>query len=177
MINRRSFIALGAAAGLTACAPPTPRLGPDGQPLPLIHRIGPGDAARVRTRLLDQVNALRVDAGARPLTLDPALIAAATSHAGHMARQNSASHLGADGSSPADRAARAGYRTTVLGENTAETYASDAETVHDWMQHEDTRETILDPAARDLGVAFFQDDDGKFWWVLMTGDSVPRATG
>jgi hypothetical protein len=38
------------------------------------------------------------------------------------------------------------------------------------MARADTRSVLIDPAARELGVAFFQEPSGKIWWALVTGD-------
>lgn len=171
MIYPRIYLAVGLALALiTACAPAGPQLGSDGQPLPLIHRIDPDDTAQVRFRMLDSVNAFRRRAGAEELVLNAELIAAAAMHSRDMAVQNRPWHVGSDGSSPADRAARAGYNGTVLGETISETYAAELATITAWMARADTRDVLTDASARDLGVAFHQDDTGKIWWALVTGD-------
>ena len=170
---RRSFLMTGALAILAACSTSTqPRLGADGRPLPAIYRINPDDVGDIQFRVLDSVNALRRAAGAPDLQLNAALNAAAATHSRDMSVQNRPWHFGSDGSSPIDRAARAGYSGGVLGENISETYESELETVAAWMQLADTREVITDPAARDLGVAYFQEPNGKIWWTMVTGNGV-----
>lgn len=170
-MHRRQFLAaLAGLPALAACSPPPPQLGPDGQPLPVLYRIDPADTARIQFRVLDSVNSLRDAAGARPLVLNAELNAAAATHSRDMAVQNRPWHFGSDGSSPIDRAQRAGYRGTVLGEAISETYEAELETVAAWMTRDDTRDVITDPAARDLGIAFYQEDTGKIWWTLTVGD-------
>ncbi len=122
--------------------------------------------------MLDSVNALRARAAAPPLQLNAELTAAAATHARDMAVQNRPWHFGSDGSSPIDRARQAGYRGTVLGETISETYESELETLAAWMARPDTRAVILDPQARDLGLAFFQEMSGKIWWALVVGDGL-----
>jgi len=173
MTTRRHFII--ASAGLltlSACGDPQARvtLGPDGQPLPVLYRIDPDATPRIQFRMLDSVNSLRGAAGAPPLQLNAELNAAAATHARDMSLQNRPWHFGSDGSSPIDRAQRAGYRGTVLGETISETYESELETIAAWMTRADTRDVITDPDGRDLGVAFFQEDNGKIWWALLVGD-------
>lgn len=171
MMTRRQIIAVPALLlALGGCAGTAPQLGPDGQPLPLLYRIDLADTARIQFRVLDSVNALREAAGAPPLQLDAALNAAAATHARDMAVQNRPWHFGSDGSSPIDRAQRAGYAGTVLGENISETYEAELETVAAWMTQPDTREVITDPRGRDLGIAFHQEETGKIWWCLLVGD-------
>lgn len=167
---RRSFLITGALTALAACTTTSPRLGADGRPLPTVYRINPRDEARIAFRVLDSVNALRSAAGAPELELNAELNAASATHSRDMAVQNRPWHFGSDGSSPITRAERAGYRGTVLGENISETYESELETVAAWMQEAATRDVITDPDARDLGFAFFQEEGGKIWWTLMTGD-------
>jgi len=169
-MNRRHALALLAATSLTACTPPTPSaLGPDGKPLPRLYRITESDARRIPFRVLDAVNALRQGAGVPALELNPVLTAAAATHARDISIQNRPWHFGSDGSSPIDRARSVGYTGTVLGETLSETYESELETVAAWMQEEGPRAVILDPDARQLGFAFFQEPNGKIWWVLNTG--------
>lgn len=177
MMHRRSFIGQGlAAVSLAACGPARPALGPDGQPLPFLYRIDRDDTARIQFRVLDRVNSLRSAAAASPVVLNAELNAAAATHARDMSAQNRPWHFGSDGSSPIDRAQRAGYRGTVLGENISETYEAELETVTAWMTEPDTRDVITDPEARDLGIAFFQEENGKIWWTLVTGDGVPTGS-
>lgn len=173
MTTRRHFLLSSAGLlALSACADPQAEvaLGPDGRPLPVLYRIDPADTSRIQFRVLDSVNSLREAAGAVPLQLNAELNAAAATHAGDMAVQNRPWHFGSDGSSPIDRAQTAGYRGTVLGENISETYESELETIAAWMTQADTRDVITDPDGRDLGIAFFQEDNGKIWWTLLVGD-------
>lgn len=148
---------------------------------PIIYRIDPADNAHIQFRMLDSVNALRATAGVPALQLNAALTAAAATHARDMAVQNRPWHFGSDGSSPIDRARAAGYRGTVLGETISETYESELETIAAWMGRSDTRAVIIDRAARDLGVAFFQEPSGKIWWALVVGhagaEMAPPAAG
>ena len=64
---------------LAACTVPT---GPDGKPLKTAYRIGANDRGKLQFRMLDSVNALRQAQGTAPVTLNPALNAAAAQHNG-----------------------------------------------------------------------------------------------
>ena len=175
-MNRRSLLSLIAALAVAACgAPPQNTMGPDGKPLPRVYRIGPGDTARIQFRMLDSVNALRQTAGAPALTLDARLTAAAATHARDMSVQNRPWHFGSDGSSPIDRARRAGYAGRVVGETLSETYETELETLAAWMENPDTRRVILDPAARDLGFSWHQESNGKIWWDMVLGAPAAAA--
>ncbi|WP_371155929.1 CAP domain-containing protein [Jannaschia sp. 2305UL9-9] len=168
-MNRRTALILLAGSALTACAPPPPTLGPDGNPLPKLYRISNADARRIPFRALDAVNALRQGAGVATLELDNTLTAAAETHSRDMSLQNRPWHFGSDGSSPIDRARRVGFDGTLLGETISETFESELETIAAWMQEDGPRRVILDPAGRRMGFAFYQEPNGKIWWTLNVG--------
>ena len=77
--------------------------------------------------------------------------------------------LGSDGSSPLLRVQRIGYTGQFLGETISETYQTELETLSAWMAQTDTRDVILNPAAREIGFAWFQEESGKIWWTLVLG--------
>lgn len=156
---------------ISACAPSTPRLGPDGRPLPQVYNIRAADEDDIQFRMLDSINALRQAAGAAPVELNSQLRAAAATHSRDMSVQNRPWHFGSDGSSPLDRVARVGYQGRLIGENISETYESELETLAAWMEMPDTRSIILDRRATDLGFAWFQEPNGKIWWTLVLGTS------
>lgn len=164
-------VLLVAMMTLAACAtPPVPTVGEDGRPLPQLYRIRGGDTAKLQFRMLDSVNALRGAQGAAPVELNPQLNAAAATHARDMSVQNRPWHFGSDGSSPIDRLQRVGYSGSLIGENISETYETELETLAAWMEQPDTRRTILSPQARDMGFAWFQEQNGKIWWTMVMGN-------
>lgn len=155
---------------LAACAPTqAPQLGADGKPLPKLYQIKPGDVSRVTYSMLDSINVLRKARGATPLTLNAELTAASATHSRDMAVQNRPWHFGSDGSSPLERVQRAGYAGRLLGENISETYENEIETVAAWMTVPSTSQVLLDPAARDVGISWWQEPGGKIWWTIVTG--------
>lgn len=169
-MKRRVALAGLVLAPLAACAAaPQEKLGPDGRPMPKLYRIRPEDSSAIEFRMLDGVNALRKAAGLAPLTLNAQLNAAAATHSRDMSVQNRPWHFGSDGSSPLDRAKRVGFTGQLLGENISETYETETETLAAWMEQQDTRAVILDPAATLLGFSWFQEPAGKIWWTLVTG--------
>ena len=95
--------------------------------------------------------------------------AAAATHARDMSVQNRPWHFGSDGSSPIDRVRRVGYTGELVGEAISETYETELETLAAWMEEEGSRRVILDPAARELGFSWLQEDNGKIWWTLVMG--------
>ncbi len=173
------YVLFVAAMALAACAPPPPSSGADGRQQ-TIYRIRSGDTAKLQFRMLDSVNALRSAEGSAPVQLNSQLNAAAATHSRDMSVQNRPWHFGSDGSSPIDRLVRVAYPGTLVGEVISETYEGELETLGAWMTQSDTRRTILDPAARDMGFAWHQESNGKIWWTLVLGDptrtpSIPSA--
>ncbi|WP_323005251.1 CAP domain-containing protein [Pseudorhodobacter sp.] len=165
-----SVVAVCAAFTLAACTTGSEiRVGADGRPLPQIYRISSQQEAKIPFHLLDSVNALRAAKGATPLQYNAQLNAAAATHSRDMSVQNRPWHFGSDGSSPLDRVNRVGYTGRLVGENISETFQTELETLSAWMSKADTREVIMDPQAREIGFAWFQEPSGKIWWTMVTG--------
>jgi uncharacterized protein YkwD len=172
MMDRRTMLALSAAGALAACTATGPAtVGPDGRPVPTVYRINEATARQIPFRMLDSVNALRAARGTGALVLNAQLNAAAATHSRDMSVQNRPWHFGSDGSSPLDRVRRVGYTGRLVGENISETFETELETLSAWMAQPDTRDIILDPAATEMGFAWFQEPSGKIWWTLVTGSS------
>ncbi len=170
-MTRFITLMLIAILGLTACEETAePSLGSDGKPLPTFYRIRAGDTAKLQFRMLDSVNALRAAKGVAEVELNAQLNAAAATHARDMSVQNRPWHFGSDGSSPIDRLQRVGYEGRLVGENIAETYETELETLAAWMEQPDTRRTVLAPEAQQMGFAWHQENNGKIWWTLVTGN-------
>ncbi|MEZ5777251.1 MAG: CAP domain-containing protein [Paracoccaceae bacterium] len=168
-MTRLLGLILVAALAVAGCSSEPPRLGPDGRPIPKLYTIKGADEGRVTYSMVDSINTLRRSVGAQPLTLNAQLTAAAATHSRDMSVQNRPWHFGSDGSSPIVRVQRTGYQGRMLGENISETYETEIETLSAWMELPDTRAVVLDPAARDVGFAWFQEPNGKIWWTLLTG--------
>ena len=167
---RREFFLGMAALGLAACDTTARRpIGPDDMPLSVIYRIDPADAPAIQFRMLDSVNSLRRTASVPPVELDSRLNAAAATHSRDMSIQNRPWLFGSDGSSPLDRARRVGFPGRLLGENISESFESETQTLAAWMTQTDTRAVILEPRARFMGFAWWQEPNGKIWWTLNMG--------
>ncbi|WP_127901202.1 CAP domain-containing protein [Solirhodobacter olei] len=162
--------AMLALAGCAGSGSDTVQYGPDGKPLPKVYWIHPNDVSKVTYRMLDGINAERKHAGEAPLTLNSDLTAAAATHSRDMSVQNRPWHFGSDGSSPIDRVKRTGYPGNFLGEDISETYETELTTLAAWMGRKDTRDVILNPKATNVGFAWYQENNGKIWWTLVTGD-------
>lgn len=132
-------------------------------------RISAADRAAIELRHLDAVNAVRAENGLAPVRLSAELNAAAETHARDMAAQSRAWHFGSDLTSPRERAFRAGYQGEIVGENLSEGSDSDLTVLKSWLDFKDTRAVILDPSARGLGIGWYQEANGKTWWVELLG--------
>ena len=174
---KREFLVGAAALTLAGCASGTRgRIGADGLPVRQVYNIGPEDTDDIQFRTLDAVNTLRQAAGAPPVQLDPQLIAAAATHSRDMSVQNRPWLFGSDGSSPLDRAQRVGFRGRLVGETISESYETELETLAAWMNDSSTRAVILDPAARRMGIGWFQESAGKLWWTLNMGTDPAQSS-
>jgi uncharacterized protein YkwD len=160
-MSRLALAAAAAAAALAACAPTQPTGG--------VPRLSAADAAPIRLRHVDAVNAARAAEGLGPLQLSGELNAAADTHARDMSVQKRAWHFGSDLTSWRERGFRAGYRGEVLGENLFEGADGDLTVLKYWLEVPDTRRVIMDPAGRGLGLGWHQDPGGKLWWVQLVG--------
>lgn len=167
-----TVLALCSAMALAACATGS---GTGGNSTGRIYIIKPEDTAEIQFKTLDSVNTLRGARGLTPLTLNAQLNAAAATHSRDMAVQNRPWHFGSDGSSPLQRVQRVGYTGRFLGEAISESYDSEIETLRAWMEQPDTRQVVLEPAANEMGLAWYQESNGKIWWTLVTGSSNPIA--
>ena len=115
-------------------------------------------------RVLDLVNRARATPrncgnqafkAARPVRWNDTLAGASRLHAEDMARHNYFSHGGRDGSNPAQRVARAGYRYRATGENIAAgTQMQADEAVAGWIKSPGHCANLMNPAFTEMGVAF-----------------------
>lgn len=128
-----------------------------------------GDAA-TEQRVITIVNEHRSDAGCVPVKLDTRLRTAARGHSADMAAKDYFSHTGADGSSPWDRARRAGH-TSPSGENIAMGQRTAEEVMRAWMNSEGHRKNILNCDSKTIGVGLRRNSGGTPYWTQMFGFS------
>lgn len=173
-MDRRTILMLGGAMLLSGCVgmgAGVP-LGADGKPLPQVYNTAAQGQGVIEYRFLDSLNTLRAARGLPQLAFSAELNAAAATHSRDMSVQNRPWHFGSDGSSPQTRVQRVGYTGKLLGEVISETYETELETLAAWMQSKDQRDVLLDPSANELGLAWYQEPNGKIWWTVVTGSRV-----
>ena len=147
------WIALALAGCDTAVDEAAPSAAPVGTPWP---------------EMLAAVNAARAE-GARcgdevhppvgPLSWNGRLEAAALQHTLDMEANDHFAHVGTDGSTPGDRAQRAGYPWHIVGENIARYQPTVEEVVEDWMASPGHCRQIMDPAFVEMGAA----ERDRYW--------------
>ena len=130
------------------------------------------DAGR---RVLDLVNRARSQArtcgsksfgAAKPVRWNDKLAAAGRAHADDMARKNYFSHDGRDGSTPAQRVTRAGYRYRTTGENIAAGQMDPEGAVAGWIKSPPHCANLMNGAFTEMGVGFAVNDKsemGVYW--------------
>ncbi len=122
----------------------------------------------LENQVVDLVNDIRVDAGCGTVRVDERLRAAARAHSADMARWEYMDHTGRDGSTPWERAERAGY-PAAMSENIAMGYPTAQAVVDAWMNSPGHRANILNCSARAIGVGVASSSDGTRYWTQMFG--------
>ncbi|MGH8176154.1 MAG: CAP domain-containing protein [Steroidobacter sp.] len=128
------------------------------------------DAASVNSEVLRLVNQARTQArkcgrksygAVAPLKSSPLLDRAALAHAKDMASHSLFEHRGSDGSEPAQRVSKTGYRWRTVGENIA-AGAADAQTVvKGWIDSPGHCTNIMGAQFSEMGVAYAFDPKSK----------------
>jgi uncharacterized protein YkwD len=145
-----------------------------------------GDAASVSRMVLDLVNSARAAgrhcgnkyfAPAAPLALDSMLTQAALQHSRDMAEHDAFDHRGHDGSSPAIRVERAGFKDhRIVGENIAAGAMTPPEVVQGWLSSPPHCENIMDGRFTRLGFAYAENlhtPSGVFWTQDFAAPQLP----
>jgi len=137
------------------------------------------DAAEISRRVLELTNEARAHArrcgwtsyaAAPPLKLNSALDRAALEHSRDMADHNYFDHTGSDGSSPADRITRAGYKWRMVGENLASGMTAPEDAVAGWIKSPHHCENLMTPGFKEMGLAFAVNPSGTdIYWTQTFG--------
>lgn len=119
-----------------------------------------------QARAMPRYRGDRAFKAARPVRWNDALAEASRLHAEDMARNNYFSHSGRDGSDPAQRVERAGYRFRSTGENIAAGQMKPEDAVAAWIKSPEHCANVMNPAFAEMGVAYAVDsrsDMGVYW--------------
>lgn len=133
------------------------------------------DAPAIGRRLLALTNEARghsrrcggtTFAAAPPLELNTLLGNAALVHSRDMADHGYMDHTGRDGSSPADRITRTGYKWRMVGENLASGIMTPDDAVAGWLQSPHHCANLMTARFSEMGIAFAVNpstDAGVYW--------------
>lgn len=129
----------------------------------------PEDSALAR-RVVELVNQERLKAGLLPLKWNDTLAAAATAYAQEMAARNFFAHNSPEGTTPVERARRAGYPAygwggLYVGENLARGFSTAEGAMQGWMASDGHRKNILLPEYRETGVGVVTAPNGTKVWA------------
>jgi uncharacterized protein YkwD len=138
------------------------------------------EAGAVGTRVLALVNEARGSArrcgwkrfeAAPPLARSEPLERAAMAHARDMASRSRMQHAGSDGSTPGERATRAGYRWATIGENVATGQTTPEQVVESWLESPRHCTNLMDPAYAEMGIGFAADpgSTSAIYWAQVFG--------
>ena len=128
------------------------------------------NSIEIRLRHLDAVNAIRQERGLSDLTISPKLNASADTHARDIFVQQRAWNFGSDSSSPLERAKIAGFDGLIRGENVSESFEGEVLVLQAWLNESLSRSVIMDSTATHLGFGWYQEKNGKIWWVQDIGE-------
>jgi uncharacterized protein YkwD len=119
-------------------------------------------------KVITLVNQRRADAGCGPVAYRERLASAAFHHSKDMAVNDFFSHTGSDGSTPWDRARRAGYKS-AHSENLAAGHKTAEEVVQGWMDSPKHRANLLNCKSKGIGVGMRRGGSHGIYWTQMFG--------
>jgi uncharacterized protein YkwD len=138
------------------------------------------DLGAVSRRVLELANQARARArrcgstpfaAVAPLQLNVTLSRVALRYAQQMALYGYMDHTGRDGSSPAARITRSGYRWREVGENLASGIMTPEQVVGGWLHSPEHCANLMDPLFSEMGVAFAvnRHNDAGVYWAMEFG--------
>jgi uncharacterized protein YkwD len=119
-------------------------------------------------QMLQLINQRRAEAGCGPVRSDDRLAQAAAAHSADMAAQSYFSHTSLDGSTPWDRARRAGYEW-ASAENIAAGNATAQATMDQFMNSPGHRNNILNCDHQAVGVGRATGGPYRYYWTQLFG--------
>jgi uncharacterized protein YkwD len=128
----------------------------------------PAADVAMEKRVVQLVNQHRAAAGCRGVRLDDRLTSASFKHSKDMATNDFFDHTGSDGSSPWDRAKKAGYNY-AHSENLAARYETPEEVVRGWMNSPKHKKNLLNCTSKAIGVAVRRGGSKEIYWTQMFG--------
>ncbi|MGH2542063.1 MAG: CAP domain-containing protein, partial [Ardenticatenaceae bacterium] len=124
-----------------------------------------------REQMRELIVAARRANGVGLLAWNEALAEAAQRHAEEIASREEPSHLGSDGSTPQERAARVGYGAYPDGVRVSENWSTGSamEAMAFFLEDQVHRDNLLSPVWREVGVGRAEQPGGQELWVVLFG--------
>ncbi|GAB5493501.1 MAG: hypothetical protein Phog2KO_37160 [Phototrophicaceae bacterium] len=118
----------------------------------------------------DLVNAIRIEAGVRPLGYDGRLLSAAQQHNDDMLINGNFSHTGSDGSDVSQRVEQYNYQWGTVAENIlVRSNLSVQGAFEQWLNSPGHRANMLNGDNVHMAVAYGQADDGSYYFTMVLG--------
>lgn len=142
----------------------------------------PAAADDFGVRVLELVNAARAESrrcgwkrfgAAPPLVRSTTLDGVALAHAEDMAARGRMEHAGGDGSTPAERASRAGYAWMRIAENVAAGQSTPEQAVASWLTSSAHCANLMDAAFTETGIGVATAGAGGPYWAQVLGSRAP----
>ena len=117
------------------------------------------------------INDYRLSRGLNAVEINARLTAAASAHSHDLARRDTISHEGSDGSHPWTRVQRTGYPARFTAENVGVGQKSMANVIEGWRRSPPHNANLLAGNARQMGVAMVYRPGTRYktYWTLVLG--------
>ena len=112
--------------------------------------------ATAEDKILELMNAKRVEAGLKPLTIDNTLVQVARYKSDHMIQYNYFDHVTPQGTKYSDWLKAIGYTYTTAGENIAYNNYDAVELFTQWWNSPGHRENMMNPSYTKVGIGVVQ---------------------
>lgn len=131
--------------------------------------LDPAEAQRL-------INDYRRQRGLKPLEINARLAAAAAGHSADLARRDTISHQGSDGSDHWIRIKRTGYVARYTAENVGVGQKSIGELIAGWRRSPPHNANLLSTSARQMGIALACRPGARYktYWTLVLGAPYER---
>ena len=142
--------------------------------------LAAGEMSAVETELARLINDERAARKQSPLSVHPALSAAARRHAGDMAKRDILSHEGSAGDSVRDRIERVGYAWKAYGEIIGMEHRCDPrEMVALWLKSPRHAAIMLSAEYKEFGAGGTRQSGvyGSCYWTVVFGDQTRSKKG
>lgn len=120
---------------------------------------------------LHKLNAARLIAGVAPVKVNHLLQIVARDQCLHIRNMSETTHFDAVGRMPDQRAAAKGYNADIPGETLAKSHDTLLGTIDTWLNTANTRDVILDPSAREIGLGKATGLDDQIWLAAIFGSA------